>query len=97
MRKIAVLFLIIPILIIHSGCDQAKDATKTVTSFLPSSKLYVVNVNGKYGYIDKTGKIIITPQFDEAYPFSEGLASVKIGGKIARGVPDYYNFIMITS
>lgn len=96
MRKIAFL-LIIPVLIILSGCDQAKDEAKTITSFLPTSKLYVVNVNGKYGYIDKTGKIIITPQFDEAYPFSEGLASVKIGGKIAHGVPDYYNLIIITS
>jgi len=34
---------------------------------------------GKYGYIDKTGKIIINPQFDDAESFSEGLAAVRIG------------------
>jgi hypothetical protein len=36
---------------------------------------------GKWGYIDKTGKYIINPQFDEAMGFNEGLASVRIGDK----------------
>lgn len=27
----------------------------------------------------KTGQIVINPQFDEAQPFSEGLAAVRIG------------------
>ncbi len=43
--------------------------------------LFCVNVNGKYGYIDKTGKYVINPQFDYAGSFSEGLAVVEIGGK----------------
>ena len=30
----------------------------------------------KWGYIDKTGKIVIEPQFDETYGFSEGLGRV---------------------
>lgn len=30
----------------------------------------------KWGYIDKTGKIVITPQFETAYGFSEGLAAI---------------------
>ena len=33
------------------------------------------------GYIDREGKVVIPPQFDDAYPFSEGLANVQIGGK----------------
>ena len=32
----------------------------------------------KYGIIDKTGRIIISPQFDDIGNFSEGLVSVKI-------------------
>ena len=36
-----------------------------------------VKQNNKYGYIDKTGKIVIQPQFDEANAFYEGLASVE--------------------
>jgi len=33
-------------------------------------------VTGKWGFIDTSGKFVIPPQFDEASPFSEGLASV---------------------
>ena len=36
-------------------------------------------MTGKYGYIDKTGQMIITPQFDYADAFSEGLTRVGIG------------------
>ncbi|WP_323758195.1 WG repeat-containing protein [Roseivirga sp.] len=32
--------------------------------------------NGKIGFADSTGKIIVTPQFDCAYPFSDGKAKV---------------------
>lgn len=31
-----------------------------------------------WGYIDKTGKMVIEPQYDEGKSFSEGLAAVKI-------------------
>jgi hypothetical protein len=34
-----------------------------------------------YGYIDKNGRILIEPRFDEADHFSEGLAPVKLGSK----------------
>jgi len=33
---------------------------------------------GKFGYIDKTGKMVITPQFFIAQDFSEGLAAVRV-------------------
>src|SRR5215813_3943311 len=36
---------------------------------------------GKFGYVDETGRVVIKPQFDEAYPFTEGLAAVSIGEK----------------
>ena len=36
----------------------------------------------RWGFIDKNGKWTINPQFDEAMPFSDGLAQVKIGRKI---------------
>jgi hypothetical protein len=35
----------------------------------------------KYGFIDRTGKTVIPPQFDLTYGFSEGLAAVQIGKK----------------
>jgi hypothetical protein len=36
---------------------------------------------GKWGFIDKSGKMIIEPHIDAAGPFAEGLASVRIGDK----------------
>lgn len=42
--------------------------------------LALIKLEGKYGYIDKSGKLVIKPQFGEAYSFSEGLALVKIQG-----------------
>lgn len=43
--------------------------------------LFLVEQENKYGYIDKTGKIVINYQFDGAGRFSEGLARVKIDNK----------------
>ncbi len=46
-----------------------------------SSPLFPIFQDGKYGYIDKTGKIVINPQFTDSSSFSEGLAKVRIGKK----------------
>lgn len=43
--------------------------------------VYVEKSKKKYGFIDKTGKEIIPPQFEEVTSFSEGLAWVKLNGK----------------
>jgi len=37
--------------------------------------------NYQFGFIDKTGKAIVPPQFDEALGFSEGLAAVLVKDK----------------
>jgi hypothetical protein len=41
---------------------------------------------GKWGYIDKTGKIIIKPQFNTAENFSEGLAAVRKTNRFLRKI-----------
>lgn len=38
-------------------------------------------VGNKFGFIDRTGKIVIEPAFDLTFHFSEGLAAVQIDGK----------------
>ncbi|MGN6568847.1 MAG: WG repeat-containing protein, partial [Flavipsychrobacter sp.] len=43
-----------------------------------SEGLAVVYTNGKYGFINKEGKIVINPQYDVADNFSEGLAAVAV-------------------
>lgn len=41
---------------------------------------FPIVVDGKYGYMDRTGNVVIEPQFDSAASFFDGLALVKIGG-----------------
>jgi hypothetical protein len=50
-----------------------------------SEGLAPVLKNGKWGYIDKSGRLVIEPRFDNAQPFSEGRGLVKEG--------DLYGFI----
>src|SRR5947209_8379138 len=44
-----------------------------------SSSLYPIKIGGRYGYINKSGKLSIPAQFDDVGKFSEGVAPVKIG------------------
>lgn len=48
---------------------------------IANSRLFTIEVKGRIGYIDNTGKVIIRPQFDEAWNFSEGLAPVRVDDK----------------
>ena len=66
-----------------------------------SEGLAAVYQDGKWGYIDTSGAMVIPPQFEYARPFSEGLAAViqdgKWGfidqtGKIA--IPAQYAFVL---
>ncbi|QXE87820.1 WG repeat-containing protein [Geomonas nitrogeniifigens] len=41
--------------------------------------LMVIESEGKYGYMDTKGEIIIEPKYDDARPFSGGLSPVQIG------------------
>ena len=43
------------------------------------STLLGINVNGKFGFVDQKGFVVIAPQFDSAEGFSEGLAAVCVG------------------
>jgi hypothetical protein len=41
----------------------------------------LVPEKGGWGYIEKSGKFVIQPQYNQAEPFSDGLALVKKLGK----------------
>ena len=45
-----------------------------------SGGLAPVEIDGKWGFIDQKGAVVISPQFDECrWSFSEGLAAVRLG------------------
>lgn len=43
-------------------------------------ELWPISVEGKWGYINSTGKVVIKPQYAKADQFSEGLAVVSVFG-----------------
>ncbi|MBW4615006.1 MAG: WG repeat-containing protein [Desmonostoc vinosum HA7617-LM4] len=59
-----------------------------------SEGLAEVRVNGKWGYIDKTGTIVIQPKFDETQAFSEGLAIVWIAGENTGYIDKTGNYVI---
>jgi hypothetical protein len=44
--------------------------------------LFRVLQGGKWGFIDASGRLAIPARFDQAEPFSEGLAAVRLGAKL---------------
>jgi hypothetical protein len=43
--------------------------------------LFPVRENGKIGYIDRVGRVIIAPAFDDGKEFSEGVAPIELNSK----------------
>lgn len=72
--------LIIIILVMLSIGVTAVFASKLVnnnkSSNIDDDYRYVIEINGKYGYINRLGKVIVKPQYDRAEDFSEGLGAV---------------------
>jgi len=62
-----------------AGLSQAAQSGQAAGSQSPANDpgpLFPVVKDGKWGYIDRTGKIVIPLQYSDAYEFSEGLAAV---------------------
>lgn len=70
---IAIVFASLSVLSLSMDCAQSQYAGRT-----ESGTLYPIIQNGKFGFIDGKGRVVIKPQFLDAFPFSEGLAAVEI-------------------
>ena len=71
---------------LSTSCDSipwnipGKD--KTVENKEETIDRFLIEEDGKFGYINHLGEVVITPQFEKASTsFSEGLANVKVGGR----------------
>src|SRR5690606_41937935 len=71
--RLACLFLL-P-LVFLAGCDVfgSEDAAEV------QERLYPVVVDGRWGYINAEGRIVITPPFDQADDFSDDRAAALVG------------------
>ena len=47
----------------------------------PADALVPESSNGKSGFLDATGRWVIPPRYEDALPFSDGLAAVQVNGK----------------
>ncbi|SRR5216683_6669258 len=71
------LLLVIPLMV---GCNSSNEPSGQYAPIAHGSHVRLeVMVGGKRGFIDETGKLVINPQWDAAYPFKEGLALVCVG------------------
>ena len=71
LTKASLWLLLTGVMIFTVGCGTMKKA----------NEISIYTAGGKGGLIDKTGKIVIEPQFDDIGYFSEGLVWVVVDGK----------------
>ena len=64
--------------ITHSGKTKFDSEFANVSKFNEDVAAVQEGTSGKYGFIDSSGKYVIQPLFEDARPFSEGLAAVRL-------------------
>jgi hypothetical protein len=46
-----------------------------------NAHLFPIQRGGKWGFIDRTGRVVVAPKYDQALEFSDGMAAVRVGKK----------------
>jgi hypothetical protein len=79
--KRSVVLLVFSLMLVCICCHNKVDKDKYdyVGSFFEG--LADVELNGKHGFIDKSGKAVIPLKYDDVWYFSEGLAGVNLNSK----------------
>jgi len=72
-NRILIMLITLVILVLAGCAGFGQESTPKI--------LACVKIDGKWGYIDKTGAVVISAQFDDAKCFSEGFACMKINSK----------------
>ncbi len=74
MRKIASITALL-LICLSLGCN------KNIFTDSKTVELYPVLKDGKWGYMNKKGRVVIRPEWDYVGRYSEGLAGVREGDK----------------
>ena len=91
MRKI--LLICIMGLLFLTGCSKKEEQYENVTVSKEELPVYFKQ-NGKYGFIDKNGNVVIEPKFTKTYGFSsDGTAAVSEGGFVFGVLTDKWGMI----
>lgn len=57
--------------------EAAGQRISAVNAYFSDGLMLFITEEGKYGYVNPKGQIVVKPVYDDAYPFSEGVAVVK--------------------
>ncbi len=68
--------------IVYGKREPAPVAEKPQREPLPEGAIVKFNRKGKWGYRDRKGNVVIQPDYDDAFEFSEDLACVERDGKL---------------
>jgi hypothetical protein len=73
----ALVMILRPSLLASTAQDSAQEPSSAPAKKTPEiPPLYPVRLDGKYGYMDRTGKIVVAPQFSRGWDFHDGMARV---------------------
>jgi hypothetical protein len=74
---LAFVVILRPSLLASVAKDSAQQPSSATAKRSPEiPPLFPVRLNGRFGYMDRTGKIVVTPQFQRAWDFHDGMARV---------------------
>ena len=89
MKYLILIILFMP-LFLHAGTTNEADFMMTKAEFEECYKnkdkteqRFLIRQNGKTGFIDGCGRVVIEPIYDSAFEFSEGAAQVETDGKVS--------------
>ncbi|MCP5110871.1 MAG: DnaJ domain-containing protein [bacterium] len=66
---------------LRTGAPIFQAASRNTDSAAAAPDLRPVHFGGSWGYVNGDGRLVITPRFEEAMPFEEGLAQVREKGR----------------
>jgi hypothetical protein len=82
MRNVIILFIMVTFLsvsMLYGQTDEEVSVEKALIDVSENEPLFRICLSEKYGFINKTGELVIKPQFTWADDFIDGLARVLIG------------------
>lgn len=74
-------FAILPLLLLAMACTRKQEAQPATVAVDADQNYFLIPAGKGFGFIDRTGRVVIPPDFEQVRPFYEQLAAAKSKGK----------------